>query len=387
MTAVRIVLVLCLAFPLTVSAAEPELRPPPPAPVPAATLEVGIRRGVEFLMRTQTKEGAWGGPQWTGGVDKDPIPGAHNSFTTATTAMCVEALLAVGGDSTDVRHAIDRGTDYLLRELPRLRRADPGNLPNVWGHSFGIQTLVALHRLTPSTDTGRRALLEKHVREQIAFLAHFETVSGGWFYYASGLQKPDAPSCSFVNASVLVALHRARQLGVPLPEKVVDRAERMTKLMRNPDFSYIYSVNSPLKVRAAAPINRPSGSLGRSQACNYALRLCGDSAVTDDVMKAWLDRLVSRQGWLDMGRKKPIPHESFAQVAGYFYYFGHYYAGLSIGELKPAHRRFYQDHLARIILDRQEPEGYWFDYPLYSYHKPYGTAFALMTLGCCRKQP
>jgi hypothetical protein len=86
-----------------------------------------------------------------------------------------------------------------------------------------------------------------------------------------------------------------------------------------------------------------------------------------------------------MGRKKPIPHESFAQVAGYFYYFGHYYAGLCIAELKPADRPFYQDHLARIILDRQEPDGSWFDYPLYSYHKPYGTAFALMTLGSCRK--
>jgi hypothetical protein len=367
------------------SAAEPDLHPLPPASVPSATLEAGIRRGVAFLVRTQKKDGSWGGPQWTGGVDKDPIPGAHDSFTTATTAMCVEALLAVGGESTDVRHAIDRGADYLFRELPRLRRADAGNLPNVWGHSFGIQTLVELHRRTPPADAGRRSLLEKHIREQTEFLAHFETVSGGWFYYASGLQKPDAPSCSFVNASVLVALDRAKHIGVALPEKVVERAERMTKLMRNPDFSYVYSVNSPLKASSAAPINRPSGSLGRSQACNYALRKWGDKSVTDDVLKEWLDRLVTRQGWLDMGRKKPIPHESFAQVAGYFYYFGHYYAGLCITELQPPDRPFYQDHLARIILDRQEPDGCWFDYPLYSYHKPYGTAFALMTLGCCRK--
>jgi hypothetical protein len=36
----------------------------------------------------------------------------------------------------------------------------------------------------------------------------------------------------------------------------------------------------------------------------------------------WLDRLITRNGWLDMGRKNPIPHESFAQVAGYLFFFG-----------------------------------------------------------------
>jgi hypothetical protein len=367
-------------------AAEPNLHPPPPAPVSAEALDTAIRRGVAFLLRTQKSDGHWGGPQWTGGVDHDPVPGAHDSFKTAVTALCVEALLEVGGGSTEIRQAVERGTDYLLRELPKLRRADPGNLPNVWGHCYGIQALVALHRRTPASDTERRALLERHIREQIALLAHFETVHGGWFYYASGLQKPNAPSCSFVNASVLVALHRAKQLGLPLAEKVVRRAVRSTADQRTPETSYLYSVTTPLdKARAAAPINRPSGSLGRSQACNYALRLWGDDRITDAVLKDWLDRLVTRQGWLDMGRKKPIPHESFAQVAGYFYYFGHYYAGQCIGLLPPAERPFYQDHLAHILLDRQEPEGCWFDYPLYSYHKPYGTAFALMALGCCRK--
>ena len=36
-------------------------------------------------------------------------------------------------------------------------------------------------------------------------------------------------------------------------------------------------------------------------------------------------------------------------------------------------------------MNVQEPEGSWWDYPLYDYHKPYGTAFALMSLRRCRK--
>ena len=87
-----------------------------------------------------------------------------------------------------------------------------------------------------------------------------------------------------------------------------------------------------------------------------------------------------------MGRKRPIPHESFAQVAGYFFYFGHYYAALCIGQLKADERPFYQDHLAHILIGLQEQDGSWWDYPLYNYHLQYGTAFALMTMKCCRRQ-
>ncbi len=145
-------------------------------------------------------------------------------------------------------------------------------------------------------------------------------------------------------------------------------------------------MSSPLdKAGAKAPINRPSGSLGRSQACNLALRLWGDKRITDDVLKEWLDRLITRNGWLDMGRKRPIPHESFAQVAGYFFYFGHYYAALCIEQLPEGDRPLYQDQLGRLLSRLQEPDGSWFDYPLYSYHKPYGTAFALLALECCKK--
>jgi hypothetical protein len=369
----------------TAAAAPPNLRPGPPKPVEPAKLEATIERGVRYLVTHQNDDGSWGSPRWSGGVDIDPIPGAHHSFTTAVTAMCIEALIDVGGDDPSVRRALQRAETYLLEKLPLLRRADQGNLPNIWGHTYGIQTLVRLHELCRD-DSQRRGRLEEMIREQIAFLGRFETVNGGWFYYAAGLQRPLAPAASFVNAAVLVALDRARHIGISLPEKVVSRALESLKGQRKPDFSYLYSASSALDIGAAAhPINQAAGSLGRSQACNLALRLWGEKAVTDEVLKAWLDRLISRNGWLDMGRKKPIPHESFAQVAGYFFYFGHYYGALCIEQLPAADRPFYQDHLANLLMGLQEADGSWWDYTLYSYHKAYGTAFALMSLKCCRK--
>jgi len=339
---------------------------------------------VGYLRRTQNRDGSWGSPRWTGGVDRDPVPGAFHSFSTATTALCLEALLGTG-DATEVREAVTRAEAFLLENLPKLRRADQGNLPNVWGYIYGIQALTELARHEP-VESPRRQRLAEAIRAQIKGLEHFETIHGGWFYYASGLQRPLAPSASFVNAAVLIALDRARLLGLTMEDRVLKRAIQATADQRKPDSSYLYSMLSPLdKGVAMALINRPAGSLGRSQACNLALRLWGDKRITEGVLKEWLDRLISRNGWLDMGRKRPIPHESFAQVAGYFFYFGHYYGALCIGHLPDAERPSYQDQLARLLIQLQESDGSWFDYPLYSYHKPYGTAFALMTLQCCRK--
>ncbi|MEL7336394.1 MAG: hypothetical protein AAFN70_09360, partial [Planctomycetota bacterium] len=148
------------------------------------------------------------------------------------------------------------------------------------------------------------------------------------------------------------------------------------------DLSYLYG--EYLKGRPAREINRPGGSLGRSQCCNMALRMWGDEKITDQVLQQWLVRLVLRNGWLDIGRKRPVPHESWMQVAGYFYYYGHYYAGLCLEALPESQRQPLRGHLARLMLDRQEKNGCWWDYPLYDYHRPYGTAFALMTLHRCR---
>jgi hypothetical protein len=364
---------------------KPTPRPGPPEPVRPEKLESGIRTGVAFLVADQNKDGSWGSPSLKGGVPIIAGIGSHHAFGVAVTAMCVSALIDTGEDTEEVRTAIERGEQYLFAELAKVRRDDPMLIYNVWTHAYGIQALARMHGRLPA-DKERQKRIEDLIREQYERLARYESAEGGWGYYDfdAGTQRPASSSTSFVNAAVLVAFHDAKQIGVPPPEKLLQRAIKMTQAQRLPDFSYLYGTY--LWSVPASEINRPGGSLGRSQACNLALRLWGDEKVTDVVLKQWLDRLIARNGWLSFGRKKPIPHESFFAVAGYFYYFGHYYAALTIPLLPEADRPFYQDHLAGLLLDLQEPDGSWFDYPFYNYHKPYGTAFALMSLAACRKK-
>ncbi len=294
--------------------------------------------------------------------------------------MCISALIETGGDSPEVAAALDRSEAWLFEHLPKVRRATPDAFYNVWTHAYGIQALVRMLKQKPH-DADRRERIRGLIAQQIDMLDRYEVVDGGWAYYDMNAltKKPSGSTISFVTAAVLVALQEAREAGAEVPQRLIDRGMASIRRQRNPDFSYDYG--EYLKMRPRYPINRPGGSLGRSQACNLAMRLWGDKLVTDEVLKTWLDRLYARNLWLDMGRKRPIPHESWFQVAGYFYYFGHYYAALCIDQLPAAERPHFQDYLAHLLMEKQEKDGSWWDYPLYDYHQAYGTAFALMSLG------
>lgn len=360
---------------------------PRPKPVPAPKpeeIQSAIRRGVDFLLAHQNQDGSWGSARRTKGLNiYAPVPGAHQAFRAAVTSLCITALIETRLDTPEVKHAVDRAEEWLLENLPHVRRATPDAIYNNWAHCYALQALAHLHR-RHAGDTGRQKEIRRQVGQQIDMLRRYECVDGGWCYYDfnAHTQRPSGSTISFVTGAVLVSLYDARHLEVEIPPRLIQRALDSMRRQRKPDFSYAYG--EYLKYRPMHPVNRPGGSLGRSQCCNLAMRLWGDQAVTDEVLVAWLDRLLARNLWLDMGRKRPIPHESWFMVAGYFFYFGHYYGARCVEQLPTAERPRYQAHLAHVILALQEKDGSWWDYPLYDYHQPYGTAFALMTLVRCR---
>jgi hypothetical protein len=361
----------------------PPSPPPPSLPAPsAADIRASIDRGVDYLLAAQNPDGSWGSARRTKDLNiYAPVPGAHQGFRAATTSLCISALIEIGRSDPWVKRAIDRGEEWLFRELPRVRRATPDTIYNVWAHAYSIQALVRiLRRHAGEAAIERRA--REAIQEQIDLLRRYEAIDGGWCYYdlVAHTQKPSG-TIGFVTATVLIALREAQDAGVEVPERIVRRGIDSIIRQRKPDFSYLYG--EYLKWRPQRLVNRPAGSLGRSQACNFALRIWGDRAETDDVLRTWLRKLRERNLWLDIGRKRPIPHESWFQVAGYFFYYGHYYAARCLELLPAAERATYGDPIAAIIIARQEKDGSWFDYPFYDYHQPYGTAFALMTLARC----
>ncbi len=365
-------------------------KPAPITPPKPEEIDAAIHRGITFLLADQRPDGSWGSPENTKGLNiYAPPPGAHDGFRTAVTSLVVLALIEAeprlkDQQRADVTKAIDRGAEWLDKNVGKLRRATPDALYNIWGHAYSIQALVALHNRAAG-NPDRQAKFKELTAAQADWLARYSFVGGGWSYYdmVAGTQTPGDVGFSFCTATALLALRDAKSIGVEFPERLTKKAIASILRQQKPDFSYAYG--EYLRLLPMHEINRPGGSLGRSQVCNLALRLYGDERITDDVVKTWLDRLIARNGWLSVGRKRPVPHESFFYVAGYFYYYGHWYAAQCIDLLPEPERPHFQDHLAHILLPLQERDGSWWDYPFYNYHQQYGTAMAVMSLLRCQK--
>ena len=355
-------------------------------PAQAAIID-SIYQGCKFLKKRQNLDGSWGSARNTKGLNIfAPVPGSHRAFRLAVTALSTAALIENRGDDSNYSIVISKAEEYLMEKLPYLRRATPMAIYNVWAHAYGIQALTRMHkRIEGKSDANKTKLLriEDLINHQMGMLQRYESIDGGWGYYDfnAHTKQPSGSSISFVNATGLVALHEAKERGIEPPEKLVKRAYDATQRQRLPDHSYLYG--EYLKWKPRSGINRPGGSLGRSHACNLALQIWGDKTVTHEVQKICLDRLIARNGWLSVARKRPVPHESWFKVAGYFFYYGHYYAAFCIKTLPEPEQPLYQNHLAAILLPLQEKEGSWWDYPFYHYHQEYGTAMALMSLKRC----
>lgn len=364
--------------------------PPPPGTVlPEATMEkvdAALRSGVDYLVGAQNANGSWGGARRTKGLNiYAPLPGAHHAFRAGASGLALAGLVDAADERPEAVAAREKAAAWALAELPKLRRADTTTTYNAWGHAYGLRAISRLHGL--AKDDAERSKWRALAQQQVDLANRYEDVNGGWGYLdlfdEVATQKPSGITTAFTTASVLLAMDEARDaMGVTLDDKVVKSSLASIQRQRTPDDSYVYSHSHIMAPRR--PINRPAGSLARSQACNASLRVFGDETVTDEVIHTWAERFLQREGFLSIGRKRPVPHETHFQISGYFYYYGIFYFTESVKLLPKEHHAGYAKRLAAILLERQEKDGSWWDYPLYDYHQPYGTGYALMALRWCR---
>ncbi len=359
----------------------PVPRPGPAPEIDLAELRAARQRGVAFLVGHQNPDGSWGGPRRTKQLNVAArTPGAHHAFTTATTALAIEALWLDPRRGREAEKALDRAETWLLDFLPRVKRVSGDQLYNNWAHAYSIHALLALRQRAAGNPRRQDQLLAA-VADQVKRLAAYEYLDGGWGYYNHNFSTavPSGSPTSFTTATCLIALHAARKAGAEPPDGLAGRAITSLLRQRVADGAYVYSLPHHKVPRRG--INRPAGSLGRAPACNAALRLwTGREHISDGDIADWLDRLITRGEWLNIARKTPKPHESYFQNSGYFCYYGYYYAGRCMELIDPAQAAPRCRHLINTLLQQQEPDGCWWDYPLYDYHYAYGTAYVLSAL-------
>lgn len=343
-----------------------------------------IRRGSDFLIETQNPDGSWGGPRKPMIYDRGwSNPETHRSWVIATTGLACMALMDLPDDPR-ARAAVDQGIDYLTSS-PTLQRPSDWDTDNTWGYVYGF---VALAKAAgdPRLSTGSRKIgIEMRGKAFLDQLWKYQAPTGGWAYYDMdiGTVRPTW-STSFMTAVVILGILDAKELGWEVEENRLDRAVRGLVRCRLWDGSYSYSMHATNQVDTGLGIDRVRGSLSRIQVCNLALIRAKDVgfevSITEEDLATGLGQLFREHHYLDIARGRPYPHEAFHYNSGYFYFFGHYYAGLVLERLGPKAKDRYLPALVHEIAKTQNADGSMIDYFMNDYGRPYGSAYGVGAL-------
>ena len=339
--------------------------------------DAAVEKGVAFLLEHQHADGSWG--ESTVGRSYEilaAVPGSHRAFQVATTALCVMAIRNSRIESEEARRAVRKGLEFLIRRA-RVSRPNGMEMYNVWAFGYGLRCL------SEAVFSGEYADLNDRMRaaaeKLITALKLYQVPDGGWGYYDFDVQsyRPSYTSMSFTTSTEVISLYAAKQVGISIPEKMLDKALLSLHRARRSDGSYLYGWY--LRYAMGHPVNKIKGSTCRTSSCHLAQYLFNDHVGYADLVKG-IEDLIENHHFSDIARKRPVPHEAWYANSGYFYLYGHYYASMVLQHLKPEDQARLWPPLRQWILGLQEPDGSWWDYPLYGYHKYYGTAYALLTL-------
>lgn len=178
---------------------------------PRITVETqrAIDRGLEYLARTQGRDGVW------------RTQGTMGEFPTAMTALAALALLASGSTPMEGRYApqVSRATTFLLRcsDADGLISRIEEESRSMYGHGFSMLYLGQVYGLEADIEKQRR--IHEVLRHAAELTARSQSPLGGWMY------TPDSRSDEgSVTITQLQGLRSARNAGVAVSKEVIDKA-------------------------------------------------------------------------------------------------------------------------------------------------------------------
>jgi hypothetical protein len=335
-----------------------------------------LARAIGYLVSAQNENGSWGakGPQ---SVLEDGFAlSTYESWQLAAHALACGTLIRVEFRSDRQQIALEKAVRYLCSvEIPK--RDSDWDIDIVWSAIYGFSTCVDLLQHKDMKGEEWLSILTDRGKEFLAVLLKHQSLSGGWAYY------DDPPftttptwATSFTTAAVLPALIDARNvLGWPVEERVIQRAVRYVERCALPNGAYAYDLKPNGGVTGVEHINKVEGSLSRIQVCNWALARAGVKRITPDRLREGLTEFFRFHGFLDHVRTRPIPHEGFHANAGYFYFFGHYYAARAIEMLPITERASWYQRLSPHLMKTQWENGAASDFLVSPYMVVASTSF------------
>lgn len=287
-----------------------------------------VAKGLAGLANLQAKDGSWGAPEFQ----------EH----TGITALACIAFLAHGDVPGRGRYGdvVQRGLNFILKSATPsgLIAADTSHGPM---YSQGFATLFLGEVYGETNDPRVRPVLLKAVR----LIVNSQNKRGGWRYYPIPM-----PGDISVTICQIMALRSARNAGIAVPKKTIDKAIKFVKACQNPgDGGFNYMLNGG------------GSAFPRSAAGVAALYYAG----------------VYHGGALNRGLHYLLNVEPTIGPNGSAHYFyGNYYAVQAMYMAGGKYWAQWFPHIRQQLLSLQGHDGMWQS----PYGKAYGTAMSLIIL-------
>jgi hypothetical protein len=332
---------------------------------------------IEYLLRVQNPDGSWASGAIDGILDVGYSIESFYDWQMASHALAVMALRRCP-ETAPRRAALEAALRWFCESRLPARGNDWDN-DAIWAALYGLVAGLECHadeRLAP--DWG--AALEARSRQFLALLERNQVPTGGFGYYDDPIySRRPKWGTSFSTALVIPALLEARRLGWTTDPRTADRAIDYVARCRLPGGAYEYDLRPVPRITGGEHINRTKGSLGRIQVCNWALVQAGDPGVNLEDVRRGLELFFEQHRFLDVARMRPVPHEAYYANAGYFYFFGHYYAGQAINLLPREERESWHRLLRAQVLKTRRSDGAYCDFLAQPYLLVADTAYAALT--------
>lgn len=350
-----------------------------PKRMEAEPAQRSLERAMQWITASQNPDGTWGTFVPGDVMELGFAAESYYDWNLASNFLVLLALMECE-ETPERRAALERGLQAACAKRLPIRGDDWDN-DGMWTALYGNVALTRAAVDERLQSEALRELVQQRGRDYADILRRNQVIEGGWGYY------DDPPythrpkwATSFSTACVVPALAAALRLGWLEDPHIVQRAVRYVDRCRLPNGAYEYDLNPIPRLQGGEHINQVPGSLGRIQVCNWALASVGVGKVTPDLLRSGLEQFFAEHRFLDAARQRPIPHEAYFANAGYFYFFGHYYAALAINLLPAGEREELHARLRPHLIKAMREDGSCTDFLNSDYDVLASTAFLALAL-------
>lgn len=313
-------------------------------------IQRAIEDGHKFLAKKQNRDGSFGPP------DK--------KFAISITSFACLSFMAAGNlphrgqygknvalGLNYITSIANKGTGYISTE---------GEESKMHGHGYATLFLVEVYGMSANEEMRER--LRRTIEKAVECILSSQTVEGGWGYYPGNFQDHEGS----ITVCQLQALRAARNVGIRVPKKHIERAISYLKQSANPNGTFKYRL----------------GMVGGRN--SFPLTAAGVSSLN---AIGEYDAPEAKKGLEYMMKYLP-PSDMWMNDRYYqaFYYYAHFYAAQAMYQAPLRYWRQWFPAISNQFLKLQNPtSGAWGDketlgYGTTNYGRSYATAIATLVL-------